>query len=110
MSKYIQEMQNKYSRGHEQMEKRPYLVVYDSDDYVLGFPLTTKNKKTKPYPSHKNPTVSVDKISDIISEVMIDQLQFIYKNDFTNGLVISFLKSTSGSIRIRYVTPAITRI
>lgn len=84
MSKYIQEMQNKYSRGHEQMEKRPYLVVYDSDDYVLGFPLTTKNKKTKPYPSHKNPTVSVDKISDIISEVMIDQLQFIYKNDFTN--------------------------
>ena len=22
-----------------------YLVVYDSDDYVLGFPLTTKNKK-----------------------------------------------------------------
>ena len=30
MSKYIQEMQNKYSRGHEQMEKRPYLVVYDS--------------------------------------------------------------------------------
>ena len=83
MSKYIQEMQNKYSIGHEQMEKRPYLVVYDSDDYVLGFPLTTKNKKTKPYPSHKNPTVSVDKISDIISEVMIDQLQFIYKNDFT---------------------------
>ncbi len=26
MSKYIQEMQNKYSIGHEQMEKRPYLV------------------------------------------------------------------------------------
>ena len=45
MSKYIQEMQNKYSLGHEQMKKRPYLVVYDSDDYVLGFPLTTKNKK-----------------------------------------------------------------
>ena len=33
-----------------------------------------------------------------------------YRKDFTNGLVISLLKRTSGSIRIRYVTPAITRI
>ncbi len=45
MSKYIQEMQNKYSRGHEQMEKRTYLVVYDRDYYVLAFSLTTKIKK-----------------------------------------------------------------
>ena len=34
----------------------------------------------------------------------------IVQKGFTNGLVISLLKRTSGSIRIRYVTPAITRI
>ena len=81
MSKYTQEMQNKYSCGHEQMEKRPYLVVYENDDYVLGFPLTTKVKKSKSYPSHTNPHLSIDKLD---GEVMIDQLQFIYKKDFTN--------------------------
>ena len=32
-----------------------------------------------------------------------------YKNDFTNRDLIFFLQNTSGSIRTRYVTPAITR-
>ena len=81
MSKYTQEMQNQYSCGHEQMEKRPYLVVYENDDYILGFPLTTKVKKSKSYPSHTNPHLSIDKLD---GEVMIDQLQFIYKKNFTN--------------------------
>lgn len=81
MPKYIQEMQNQYSCGHEQRDKRPYFVVYESDDYVLAFPLTTKNKQTKSYPSHTNPSISIDKLD---GEVMIDQLQLIYKKYFTN--------------------------
>lgn len=81
MEKYTQEMQNQHSCGHEQRDKRPYFVVYESDDYVLAFPLTTKNKQTKSYPSHTNPSISIDKLD---GEVMIDQLQFIYKKDFTN--------------------------
>lgn len=80
MEKYTQEMQNQHSCGHEQRDKRPYFVVYESDDYVLAFPLTTKNKQTKSYPSHTNPTISIDKLD---GEVMIDQLQFIYKKDFS---------------------------
>ena len=51
MIKYVIEAQNIYSKGHEQMNKRPYLVIYDSNDYILGFPTTTKNKKSKQYPS-----------------------------------------------------------
>lgn len=91
MTKYIQEIQNKHSCGHEQREKRPYLVIYENNirfvggggggAYVLGFPLTTKNKQTKSYPSHTNPQLSIDKLD---GEVMLDQLQFIYKKDFTN--------------------------
>lgn len=74
-------MQNKYSCGHEQMEKRPYLVVYENDDYILGFPLTSRAKQLKSYPSHTNPRLSTDKLD---GEVMLDQLQFIHKADFTN--------------------------
>ena len=33
-----------------------------------------------------------------------------YRNDLITGLVISFLERASGSIRIRYVTAAITRM
>ncbi|WP_432632576.1 type II toxin-antitoxin system PemK/MazF family toxin [Brachyspira sp.] len=80
MTKYVIEAQNTYSKGHEQMNKRPYLVIYDSNDYILGFPTTTKNKKSKQYPSHKNPTINT---RDGLSEVMIDQLQLIYKKYFT---------------------------
>lgn len=80
MEKYTQEMQNQHSCGHEQRDKRPYFVVYESDDYVLAFPLTTKNKQTKSYTSHTNSSISIDKLD---GEVMIDQLQFIYKKDFS---------------------------
>ena len=81
MAKYTQEMQNRYSCGHEQMEKRPYLVVYESNDYILGFPLTSRAKQLKSYPSHTNSQLSTDKLD---GEVMLDQLQFIHKADFTN--------------------------
>lgn len=57
MPKYTQEMQNQHSRGHEQRYKRPYLVVYEGETYVLGFPLTTKGKQPKSYPSHTNPII-----------------------------------------------------
>ena len=80
MIKYIQKMQNIYSMGHEQGNKRPYLIVYESNNYILGFPLTTKSKKLKPYPSHKNPLINRDNIN---GEIMIDQLQLINKKDFT---------------------------
>ena len=80
MIKYVIEAQNIYSKGHEQMNKRPYLVIYDSNNYILGFPTTTKNKKSKQYPSHKNPTINT---REGLSEVMIDQLQLIYKKYFT---------------------------
>ncbi len=79
MAKHTQEMQNRYSCGHEQMEKRPYLVVYESNDYILGFPFTTQILKHRS--SHKNPTISVGNLN---GQVMIDQLQFIYKIDFTH--------------------------
>lgn len=77
MKKFIQEMQNLYSKGHEQGNKRPYLIVYDGNSYILGFPTTTKQKMQKSYPSHKNPIINGG------SEVMIDQLQLIYKKGFT---------------------------
>ena len=79
MSKYAQEMQNQYSCGHEQMEKRPYLVTYEDNDYILGFPFTTQISKHRS--SHKNPTINVGNLN---GEVMIDQLQFIYKINFTH--------------------------
>lgn len=47
MIKYVIEAQNIYSKGHEQMNKRPYLVIYDSNDYILGFPTTTKRTKNQ---------------------------------------------------------------
>ena len=81
MAKYAQEMQNRYSCGHEQMEKRPYLIVYESNDYILGFPLTSRAKQLKSYPSHTNARLSTNKLD---GEVMLDQLQFIHKADFTN--------------------------
>lgn len=83
MEKYTQEMQNQHSCGHEQRDKRPYFVVYESDDYVLGFPLTTKGKQPKSYPSHTNPINPNGGGEAIEVEVMIDQLQFIYKKDFS---------------------------
>lgn len=73
---YIIEAQNKYSLGHEQGGKRPYLVVYESNDYILGFAFTTKAKIL--YSSHQN--IKVNGRSDIMT---IDQLQIINKNDFT---------------------------
>ncbi|MFP6024121.1 hypothetical protein ACLF9G_06855 [Helicobacter pylori] len=45
---------NRYNKGHEQREKRPYFVIYEGKDFFLAFPQTTKNKKGKKYPSHKN--------------------------------------------------------
>lgn len=81
MAKHTQEMQNRYSCGHEQMEKRPYLVVYESNDYILGFPSTSRAKQLKSHPSHTNSRLSTDKLD---GEVMLDQLQFIHKADFTN--------------------------
>lgn len=72
---YIQEAQNKYSLGHEQKKKRPYLIIYESSlGYKLGFPLTTKNKINKEYPSHKNYALSNE------SEIMLDQLQIIHNS------------------------------
>lgn len=79
MEKYTQEMQNQHSCGHEQRDKRPYFVVYEGDDYVLAFPFTTKILKHRS--SHKNPSISINGLD---GEVMIDQLQLIYKKDFTN--------------------------
>ncbi|WP_259458537.1 hypothetical protein [Helicobacter pylori] len=45
---------NRYNKGHEQREERPYFVIYENKDFFLAFPQTTKNKKGKKYPSHKN--------------------------------------------------------
>ena len=62
---------NLYGKGHEQQNKRPYAVVYESKNYCLAFPKTTKNKRDKEYPSHKN-----FKLLDE-NEIMIDQLTII---------------------------------
>ncbi|MFP6161124.1 hypothetical protein ACLGBN_06005 [Helicobacter pylori] len=45
---------NRYNKGHGQREERPYFVIYENKDFFLAFPQTTKNKKGKKYPSHKN--------------------------------------------------------
>lgn len=82
MIKNIIEAQNYNFKGHEQSSKRPYLIVYDSSDYILGFPTTTKQKIKKSYPSHKNPIINT---REARSEVMIDQLQLIYKKYFINS-------------------------
>lgn len=62
---------NLYGKGHEQQKKRPYAVVYESKNYCLAFPKTTKDKRDKEYPSHKN-----FKLPDE-NEIMIDQLTII---------------------------------
>ncbi len=67
---------NRYNKGHEQREKRPYFVIYEGKDFFLAFPQTTKNKKGKKYPSHKNYIISEE--NETI-EVMIDQLQVVPK-------------------------------
>lgn len=57
---------NLYGKGHEQQNERPYVVIYEDTNYCLAFPTTTKNKREKEYPSHKN-----FKLLDE-SEIMID--------------------------------------
>ena len=52
-------------------------VIMGGGEYVLAFALTTKPKQSKSYPSHTNPQL-------LEGEVMLDQLQCIYKKDFTN--------------------------
>lgn len=100
-------MQNTYSMGHEQGNKRPYLIVYESNNYILGFPLTTKNKKLKPYPSHKNPLINRDNIN---GEIMIDQLQLINKKDFTK-IPSNLLSDTEYKIVIEsFVNPKLLKI
>ncbi len=65
--------QNKYSKGHEQQKRRPYFVIYESKDFFLAFPQTTKDKQGKKYLSHKNHIINEE------NEIMIDQLQIIPK-------------------------------
>lgn len=62
---------NLYGKGHEQRNERPYAVIYESNNYCLAFPKTTKDKRNKEYPSHKN-----FKLPDE-NEIMIDQLTII---------------------------------
>ncbi|WP_217583095.1 type II toxin-antitoxin system PemK/MazF family toxin [Helicobacter pylori] len=64
---------NRHNKGHEQREERPYFVIYENKDFFLVFPQTTKNKKGKKYPSHKNHIINEE------IEVMIDQLQVVPK-------------------------------
>ncbi len=67
---------NRHNKGHEQREKRPYFVIYENKDFFLSFPQTTKNKKGKKYPSHKNYIINEEN-EEI--EIMIDQLQIVSK-------------------------------
>lgn len=76
MLKGIIEAENIYSQGHEQGGKRPYLVCYDGNDYILGFAFTTKAKIE--YSSHKN--LEINGRADIMT---IDNFQLIYKKNFT---------------------------
>ncbi|EOG2575776.1 hypothetical protein ACK8XC_000737 [Campylobacter upsaliensis] len=62
---------NLYGKGHEQRNERPYAIVYESKNYCLAFPKTTKDKRSRRYPSHKN-----FKLPDE-NEIMIDQLTII---------------------------------
>ena len=62
---------NLYGKGHEQRNERPYAIVYESKNYCLAFPKTTKDKRNKEYPFHKN-----FKLPDE-NEIMIDQLTII---------------------------------
>lgn len=72
---------NLYGKGHEQHNIRPYMVAYESKNYYLAFPKTTKDKRNKEYPSHKN-----FKLPDE-NEIMIDQPTIILnKNIVTNDL------------------------
>ncbi len=76
--------QNKYSKGHEQQKRRPYFVIYESKDFFLAFPQTTKDKQDKEYPSHKNYTINDDEKI----EIMIDQLQVIPKTQALKGNIM----------------------
>lgn len=80
MSKYIQEMQNKYSRGHEQMEKRPYLVVYDSKElnfaYLHSIDWQARNINIENKIGQTNP--KIEKIQQIQ-----ESLQRVLKNKFS---------------------------
>lgn len=62
---------NLYGKGHEQRNERPYAIVYESKNYCLAFPKTTKDKRNKEYPSHKNFKLPYE------NEIMIDQLTII---------------------------------
>lgn len=82
MIKTIKEINsNPYSIGHEQHNKRPYLIVHEGYDYILGFPTTTKLKSYKKYLSHINPKITSG--LGFTVEVMIDQLQLINFDNFT---------------------------
>ncbi len=71
---------NLYGKGHEQQNVRPYVVIYESKDYCLALPTTTKDKISKKYPSHKNFELPCSQ------EIMIDQLTIILnKNIITNN-------------------------
>lgn len=38
---------NLYGKGHEQRNERPYAIVYESKNYCLAFPKTTKDKRSE---------------------------------------------------------------
>lgn len=77
MQGQILEANNKFSQGHEQQSKRPYLIINKNDEFALGFCVTTKNKRQKDYLSHKNLKLGT-------CEVMLNQLQVLSKDDFSH--------------------------
>lgn len=83
---FIQYAKNIYFKGQEQTYKRPYLVVFQANSYILGFPLTTKSKLKKTYPSHQNPLITTQTSQGLQSnEVMIDQLTLIPLQNLKNN-------------------------
>ena len=61
------------------------------------------------YPEHFA-GYDLEEIKKAMGDLKVNGLAVRWRNDFTNGLVISFLERASVSIRIRYVTAAITRM
>lgn len=78
---------NLYGKGHEQRNERPYAIVYESKNYCLAFPKTTKDKRNRRYPSHKN-----FKLPDE-NEIMIDQLTIILNKDIITDNSLSKIKT-----------------
>uniref|UniRef100_UPI0034675C1C hypothetical protein n=1 Tax=Helicobacter pylori TaxID=210 RepID=UPI0034675C1C len=99
--------QNRYNKGHEQREKRPYFVIYENKDFFLAFPQTTKNKQGKKYPSHKDYIINEE------IEIMIDQLQVVPKaqilENHTMGksLALVLQKASIPKFASAYRTPLI---